>query len=61
VYDIVFNPPHTRLMQQAQAAGARAFGGIDMLIYQGARAFEIWSGRRPPIPVMKQAALKHLP
>lgn len=61
VYDIVFNPLETRLMRQAQAAGARAFGGMEMLVYQGARSLEIWSGLQAPIPVMKAAALGHLP
>lgn len=61
VYDIVFNPLETRLMRQAQEAGARAFGGIEMLVLQGARSLEIWSGLRPPISVMKAAALGHLP
>ena len=60
VYDAVFNPLETRLMQQAQEAGARAFGGIEMLVYQGARSLDIWSGRPAPVAVMKQAVLGQL-
>ncbi len=52
-YDIVFNPPVTRLMRQARAAGGRAYCGADMLVHQGARAFEIWTGLTPSIEVMK--------
>jgi len=55
VYDAVFNPRLTRLMQQARAAGCRAVGGIEMLVYQGARSFEIWTGITPPVDVMKRA------
>jgi shikimate dehydrogenase len=56
LYDLIYNPPVTRLMQQAQAAGARAIGGLGMLVYQGARSFEIWTGVRPPLDVMAEAA-----
>lgn len=44
LYDLVYKPRVTRLMQQAQAAGARAIGGIGMLVEQGAAAFELWTG-----------------
>jgi shikimate dehydrogenase len=56
LYDLVYNPPVTRLMQQAQAAGAQAFGGLGMLVRQGARSFEVWTGVRPPLDVMFEAA-----
>jgi shikimate dehydrogenase len=59
VYDIVFNPLETRLVRQARTAGAEGVGGIEMLVYQGARSFEIWTGIAPPVDVMK-AALPHL-
>jgi shikimate dehydrogenase len=55
VYDIVFNPLDTLLMKQARAAGAKAVGGIEMLVYQGAKSFEIWTGTYPPVEVMKSA------
>jgi shikimate dehydrogenase len=58
VYDIVFNPLETLLVKQARAAGAQGFGGIEMLLYQGARAFEIWTGAYPPIEAMKAALPK---
>jgi shikimate dehydrogenase len=56
VLDIVYNPLLTRLMQQAQTAGARALNGLGMLAYQGAKAFELWTGQWPPVEVMLAAA-----
>jgi shikimate dehydrogenase len=57
VYDLVYNPPRTRLLQMAEADGARAIGGLGMLIWQGAIAFELWTGQQPPVDVMEAAAL----
>ena len=57
LYDTVFNPLKTRLMSQFEAAGAPAYGGLDMLVFQGARSFEIWTGIAPPAEVMKQAVI----
>lgn len=56
VYDLVYNPPATRLVRDARACGARVIGGLEMLIYQGARAFELWTGQRAPVRVMRAAA-----
>jgi shikimate dehydrogenase len=44
LYDLVYKPRVTRLLQQAQSAGARAIGGLGMLVEQGAAAFELWTG-----------------
>ncbi len=55
VYDLVYNPRQTRLMRQAQAAGARAHNGLGMLVRQGARAWELWTGRPAPVAVMWEA------
>ena len=43
-------------MQDAAQAGARVIGGLGMLVYQGAAAFEAWTGRPAPIAVMRQVA-----
>ncbi len=56
LYDLVYNPPTTQLMRQARAVGARAVGGLGMLVRQGALAFAQWTGRTPPLDVMMQAA-----
>ncbi|MEO1289964.1 MAG: shikimate dehydrogenase [Chloroflexota bacterium] len=52
VYDMVYTPANTQLMQQAEAHGGRAIGGLGMLARQGAVAFEIWTGVEPPLDVM---------
>ncbi|HTN43286.1 MAG TPA: shikimate dehydrogenase [Nitrospiria bacterium] len=55
VYDLIYKPPRTALLKQAEAAGATAISGLGMLVYQGALSFEIWTGRRPPVDVMREA------
>jgi len=55
VYDLVYSPPQTRLLQKATADGAQAINGLGMLIWQGAIAFERWTGETPPVAVMRQA------
>jgi shikimate dehydrogenase len=55
VFDLVYNPPETRLLQQAWQTGAQAIGGLDMLVRQGALSFEMWAGVEPPIDVMRAA------
>jgi shikimate dehydrogenase len=52
VYDLVYNPPQTRLLQHAAAGRAHTIGGLGMLIWQGAIAFEAWTGIAPPAEVM---------
>jgi shikimate dehydrogenase len=60
VMDIVYNPIETRLMKDAKAAGAQVINGVEMLIYQGAASFEIWTGRSAPIEVIRRAAMNKL-
>jgi len=55
VVDLVYNPPETRLLQQARQAGARPIGGLEMLVQQGTLAFELWTGLAPPVEVMRVA------
>jgi len=61
VFDLVYNPLETKLLQQARAAGARPIGGLEMLVQQGALAFELWTGMKPPVEVMRQAVVAALP
>ncbi len=58
VYDIVYNPLKTELIQLAKKHNKMTIQGLDMLIYQGAKAFEIWTGKKPDILQMKIAALE---
>jgi shikimate dehydrogenase len=60
LYDMVYTPAQTRLMQQCQAAGGRAIGGIGMLVRQGAAAFKIWTGIEPPFDIMMDAVQQQL-
>ncbi len=60
VMDIVYNPLETKLAKDAKEAGAKVVSGVEMLIYQGAAAFEIWTGKSAPVEVMRKAALTHL-
>ncbi|MDE2803077.1 MAG: shikimate dehydrogenase [Chloroflexota bacterium] len=58
VYDLVYNPPVTPLMELAQGVGARTLNGLPMLVYQGARGFTLWTGIDAPVDVMMAAARK---
>jgi shikimate 5-dehydrogenase len=60
VYDLVYNPPETRLVREASAAGLRTIGGLDMLVAQAQQQFEWWTGIRPAARVMRNAALASL-
>ncbi len=58
VYDLVYNPPETPLLREANRAGAATLGGIQMLVHQGAASFEMWTGKSAPISVMLAAATR---
>lgn len=60
VYDLVYNPFETPLIKEASKAGAMTLGGLTMLIYQGAAAFELWIGREAPLEIMFKSANKAL-
>ena len=53
-YDIVYNPLETKFLKQAEKAGARTIGGLDMLIHQGSKSFELWTGKSFPIEEIKE-------
>lgn len=54
--DLVYNPPVTATMKRARAKGAKAYGGIEMLVHQGAQAFRLWTGVEPDVAAMAKAA-----
>jgi shikimate dehydrogenase len=56
VCDMIYNPPATPLLRQAAALGVPHANGLSMLVHQGARALEIWTGARVPAPAMMRAA-----
>ncbi len=57
VYDLVYNPATTQLLKAAATAGCEIIGGLDMLVAQAEDQSEWWLGRRPPIGLMREAAL----
>jgi len=60
VFDIVYNPIKTRLQREAEVAGATVISGLDMLVWQGALAFEKWTGLKAPVELMRQKVIKVL-
>jgi shikimate dehydrogenase len=60
VMDIVYNPLETKLLKDAKIVGAKVVSGLEMLLYQGAVAFEIWTKCPAPVDVMRKAALSKL-
>jgi shikimate dehydrogenase len=55
VYDMIYKPAETKLLAEARAAGCKTANGIGMLVHQGAKAFEIWTGKTAPVDVMRRA------
>ncbi len=60
VYDLVYNPVRTRLLLDAEAAGCRTIGGLEMLVAQAALQFEWWTGIKAPVELMRDAARARL-
>ena len=57
VYDVVYNL-ETKLLKEAKKRGLKTLGGLGMLVHQGALAFEIWTGKKAPVEVMRKAIIK---
>ena len=55
VFDMVYNPAETELLKKAKAAGCNTSNGLGMLLWQGVKALEIWSGQTAPVEVMRNA------
>ena len=60
VYDMIYRPAETELLKRAKAAGCRVANGLSMLLYQGAKALEIWTGQAAPVEVMRRALEKNV-
>ena len=60
VYDMIYRPAETPLLRDARQAGCRVANGIGMLLYQGAKALELWTGRKAPVEVMRAALVKNV-
>ncbi len=59
-FDLVYVSPETRFVRDARAAGLKAVNGLGMLLHQGAKAFEIWTGAKAPVEVMRKALEKEV-
>jgi len=59
-FDIVYNPIKTRLLREAEEAGAETVSGVDMFVWQGALAFERWTGVKAPLELMQAEVIKQL-
>jgi len=55
VCDVIPNPPRTRFLEATEARGAITLDGLGMLVYQGAIALKLWTGKDAPVEVMKRA------
>lgn len=54
IYDVIYNPNKTKLLLEAEKLGCRIISGLGMLVYQGAKAFELWTGVKAPVELMFQ-------
>ncbi|MBR0382618.1 MAG: shikimate dehydrogenase [Eubacterium sp.] len=54
VSDIIYNPRETKLLRMAKEAGCSCFGGLGMLLYQGAASFQLWTGQEMPVEKIKE-------
>lgn len=61
VMDIVYSPLETRLLREAVQAGCRVVNGLEMLLFQGAAQFEIWTGKPAPLAAMRNELLGRIP
>ena len=60
VYDMIYRPAETPLLCAAKAAGCKVANGLGMLLYQGTKALEIWTGQPAPVELMRAALLKNV-
>lgn len=60
VYDMIYRPVETAFLKAARSAGCRTANGLGMLLYQGAAALELWTGRDAPIGVMREALQRNI-
>ncbi len=55
--DLIYNPLKTAFLSRAEERGCRIHGGLGMFVYQGAYAFEYWTGKPAPIAAMREVVL----
>ncbi|MFH1449777.1 MAG: shikimate dehydrogenase [bacterium] len=60
IYDLVYNPSQTLLLKEGEKLNLKVISGLGMLLYQGAKSFEIWTKVKAPIEVMKRSLIENL-
>ncbi len=60
VFDMIYNPAETKLLEKAKASGCKTSNGLGMLLWQGVKALEIWSGQTAPVEVMRNALTNYI-
>lgn len=60
VYDLVYNPKETEFLRQARKRNLKTVEGIEMLMHQGIKAFEIWTGQKPSIEKIREKVMENL-
>jgi shikimate 5-dehydrogenase len=60
VFDTVYRPRVTKLMEMAKRRGIETVSGVEMFVAQGTAQWEIWTGERAPVEIMRRAALQAL-
>jgi shikimate dehydrogenase len=60
VMDIVYNPIKTALLKEAENIGCVTVNGASMFVYQGVAQFEMWTGKKAPVDIMRKTVLDAL-
>lgn len=60
VMDAVYNPLETKLIRMAESRGCDVVSGLMMFVYQGAAQFELWTGRKAPVSIMRKTVVAYL-
>ena len=60
VFDTIYNPPKTKLLEQAEAAGAKTISGVEMFVRQAVGQFETWTGKGAPVETMRSVLERNL-
>jgi len=60
VADVVYNPLKTMLLKEAEGAGCKVASGFEMFLFQGIEQFRIWTGKEPPVELMRSIVLERL-
>ena len=60
VFDIVYTPRETRLLKEARSVGCKTIPGLEMFVNQAVVQFELWTGQRAPVDVMRKVVEENL-